>query len=31
MFLNGDLKDIHQKCIADTQQAAMQEMLADRK
>lgn len=31
MFLNGELQSIHQKCIADTQQAAMQEMLADRK
>jgi peptide chain release factor 1 len=27
MFLDGDMDEIHQKCIADTQQAAMKEML----
>ena len=30
-FLSGDLGDIHSKCIADDQQAAMQEMLEESK
>ena len=31
LFLSGDLSEIHQKCIADDQQAMMQEMLQDQK
>ena len=30
-FLTGSIADIHQKCIADAQQAAMQQMLENQK
>ena len=28
-FLNGDLRGIHEKCIVDDQQAAMQQMVEE--